>query len=219
MRRALFAVLAIALLIVAPFALWGDRLEAFFSGDGTLDWFRSFGGWAWAAAIGLMLADILLPIPGTAVMAAMGIIYGPVWGGLISAAGSILAGALAYGICRTVKRERVLWLTSADGMERIEYLFERWGGWLVAASRWLPVLPEMVAILAGLAAMPARTFLPALACGSVPLGFAYATAGHLGADRPAVTLIVAALAPLGLWFVFRKVLISPAGPGHRGGSH
>ncbi len=207
MRRALFAVLAIALLIIAPFAIWGDRLEGFFTGDGTIDWFRGFGAWAWAAGIGLMLADIALPIPGTAVMASMGIIYGPVWGGLISASGSILAGALAYSLCRCVKRNRILWLTSAEGMERIEGLFGRWGGWLVAASRWLPVLPEMVAILAGFAAMPARVFLPALACGSIPLGFAYATAGHLGSDRPVLTLVAAALAPLVLWFAVRRFLV------------
>ncbi|MEM7428732.1 MAG: VTT domain-containing protein [Pseudomonadota bacterium] len=211
MSRALFAVLVIALLIILPFMIWGDRLEAFFIGDGTIEWFRSFGSWAWAAAIGLMVADILLPIPGSAVMAAMGIIYGPLWGGIVSAAGSILAGSLAYGVCRTIKREHAIWLTGAEGLERIEGLFERWGGWLVATSRWLPVLPEMVAILAGLSNMPARIFLPALACGSIPLGFAYATAGHLGAERPVLTLVIAAFVPLVLWFVFRKYLLSRPG--------
>jgi len=207
MSRALFAVLVIALLIVAPFLVWGDRLESFFTGEGTVDWFQSFGSWAWAAAIGLLLADILLPIPGTSVMAAMGIIYGPLWGGIVSAAGSILAGSLAYGICRSVRRERVEWLTSAEGMDRIEDLFERWGGWLVAASRWLPVLPEMVAILAGLASMRARIFLPALACGSIPLGFAYASAGHLGSGSPGLTLLAAALSPLLLWLVVRRFFL------------
>ena len=206
MRRALFAVLAIALLIILPFVIWGDRLEAFFTGDGTVEWFRGFGRWAWAAAIGLMLADLLLPIPGTAVMAAMGIIYGPIWGGLVSATGSVLAGSLAYGICRKVKRERVLWLASEEGMAGIEDLFETWGGWLVAASRWLPVLPEMVSIIAGLAAMPARVYFPALICGSVPLGFAYASAGHLGSDRPGLTLLAAAIAPLILWPLIQRYL-------------
>lgn len=206
MRRALIAVLAIVLLIIVPFLIWGDQLETFFSGDGTVEWFQSFGRWAWAAAIGLMLADLLLPIPGSAVMAAMGIIYGPVWGGIVSATGSLLAGSLAYGICRTVKRERVLWLTSEDGMARIESLFETWGGWLVAASRWLPVLPETVSIVAGLARMPARVYFPALFCGSVPLGFAYATAGHVGSARPGLTLLAAALAPLVLWLVVQRIV-------------
>ena len=206
MARVLMAVLAIALLIILPFLIWGDRLEAFFTGEGTVEWFRSFGAWAWAAALGLMLADLLLPIPGTAVMAAMGIIYGPLWGGLVSATGSVLAGSLAYGLCRTVKRERAVWITGQEGMERIEGLFDRWGGWLVAASRWLPVLPEMVSIIAGLAAMPARIYFPALLSGSVPLGFAYATAGHLGSDHPGLTLLAAALLPLLLWPLVQRIL-------------
>ena len=61
------------------------------------------------------------------------------------------------------------------------------------------MLPETVAFLAGLVRMPFRRFAVALACGAIPLGFAYAALGALGAEAPVLTLAVAALAPLGLW--------------------
>ena len=63
---------------------------------------RGFGGWAWAVGIGLIASDIALPIPSSAVMAALGIIYGPWIGGAISAGGSILAGLTGYGVCRMI---------------------------------------------------------------------------------------------------------------------
>ena len=37
---------------------------------------RNWGSWAWAVGVGLIWADLRLPIPQTAVIAALGIIYG-----------------------------------------------------------------------------------------------------------------------------------------------
>ena len=37
---------------------------------------RGYGSWAWALGIAIIWADILLPIPQTAVIAALGIMYG-----------------------------------------------------------------------------------------------------------------------------------------------
>jgi hypothetical protein len=45
-----------------------------------------------------------------------------------------------------------------------------------------------------------------LACGSLPLGFVFAAIGHLGEDRPVITLAVAALLPAGLWLACRPLL-------------
>ena len=92
-------------------------------------------------------------------------------------------------------------------MQQAEALFARWGGWLVASSRWLPVLPETVSFLAGLSRMPFGRYFFALACGSLPLGFAYAAANHIGGDHPMVTLVTVALVPLILWYGFRRLVL------------
>jgi uncharacterized membrane protein YdjX (TVP38/TMEM64 family) len=47
---------------------------------------RHYGSWAWALGIALIWADLVLPIPQTAVIAALGIIYGTLLGGLLGAA-------------------------------------------------------------------------------------------------------------------------------------
>jgi uncharacterized membrane protein YdjX (TVP38/TMEM64 family) len=197
-RLALVA-FGLGLVVALPFLVWGDGFEAALSVEGTTAWLRRQGPWAWAAGIGLLVADLVLPIPGTAVMAALGIVYGPWLGGLLAAGGSILSGLAGYGLCRAFGQRAFRVIAGPEAADAARALFRRQGGWIVALSRWLPVLPETVACLAGLAGMPLRVFAAALACGAVPLGFAFATVGHLGADRPWLVLVLSALLPAVLW--------------------
>lgn len=90
-------------------------------------------------------------------------------------------------------------LAGADGIAEARRLFDRWGFGLISISRWLPILPETVAFLAGLIRVPFPQFVLALACGAIPLGFTFATAGHLGRDAPLLIMVLCAIAPLCLW--------------------
>lgn len=200
MLRLIAVVLFLAFAVALPFAIWGAEIEAVLSIDGTVNWLRGTG-WAWAAGIGLIVSDIVLPVPSTAVMAALGIIYGPIVGGAIAATGSILAGSLGYGVCRALGPRIAERLAGEAGIAEARRLFERWGFGLITISRWLPVLPETVAFLAGLIRVPFPKFLLALTCGAVPLGFTFATAGHLGRNAPMIVILLCALAPLSLWAV------------------
>lgn len=207
MLRLLLLVLALLVLTVVPFLIWGGEIEARLAEDGVAGWMRQFGGWAWLAGIALIASDIALPIPSTAVMAAIGIIYGPILGGLISASGSVLAGATGYLVCRLIGPKSAEKLAGAEGLAQTRVLFDRYGGWIVAGSRWLPILPETISFLAGLTAMPVRSYLAALACGAVPLGFVFATAGYIGSENAFLTIAICALAPLALWLLVRPFLI------------
>jgi uncharacterized membrane protein YdjX (TVP38/TMEM64 family) len=207
MLRLFLLVLLLMVATVLPFVIWGGELEAALSEKGAASWMRGFGGWAWLVGIGLIAADIALPIPATAVMAALGIIYGPFFGGAVAAVGSVTAGLIGYGICRMVGPHNAQRLAGADGFAQAKSLFDRYGGWIVAGSRWLPILPETISFLAGLTAMSVWRYLVALACGSVPLGFAFATAGYLGADNVLLTLGICALAPLALWLAVRRFVL------------
>lgn len=206
MFRLLLIVFALIAISIVPFLIWGGQIEEDLSRLGAAGWMQSFGGWAWAVGIGLIASDIALPVPSTAVMGALGIIYGPWLGGAISALGSVVAGLLGYGVCRMIGPRTAERLAGIEGFAQARVLFDRWGGWLVAGSRWLPILPETVSFLAGLTGMRFLRYFGALVCGAVPLGFAFATAGHLGADNAIVTLLICAVAPLGLWLAVRQFL-------------
>jgi uncharacterized membrane protein YdjX (TVP38/TMEM64 family) len=218
----LLLVLAVpALVLLVPFLLLGGWLDAVLGGPQLAALMADAGGWAWAVGLTLLIADLVLPILSTAVMAALGAIYGPLLGGLVAALGSFLGGGIGYLVCRRFGRRAALWLLGERDLRRATLLADRHGGWLVAVSRAPPLMPEAVACAAGLVGMRPLTFFTALACGALPMGLAFATLGELGADRPLATLLVAVLLPLALWPLAHRLLASgaadPALQGERGG--
>ena len=207
--RIVLLFLLLAAIFVIPFLILGGKFDAWLTTETAVSWLRSFGDWAWAVAILLLLSDLVLPVPATAVMAGLGIIYGPVAGGLIGAAGSCLAGLVGYGACRLAGRRAALFLTGEKDLERGERFFSRSGGWAVVLSRWMPLLPEVVACMAGLMRMPFPRFFVALVCGSLPMAIVFASLGYAAVDRPLLALSASALAPLLLWFVAKRFLRGP----------
>jgi uncharacterized membrane protein YdjX (TVP38/TMEM64 family) len=205
-KRLCFLFLGLAFLVLVPFFIWGEWWEAIFTYEGSIRWLETCGPWAWVAGIGLLASDLVLPVPGTVVMAAMGWIYGWLVGGLVNAAGSVLAGLLGYGLCRLAGERAARWLLGEADLRRAHLVFDRAGPWAVVLSRWLPVFPEVVACLAGLLGMPFRVFFPALLAGSLPLAFLFAWVGSIGYRHPGVALALSAVIPALLWLVARRLL-------------
>lgn len=205
MRFVLFFIL-LALLFTIPFVLYGEAWEEWLSADGAVTWLDDWGAWAWAMALVLLLGDLVLPVPATAVLTALGILYGPVVGGLIGTAGSCMAGFTGYAVCRLFGRKAALLITGEKDMARSENFFRRSGGWAVVLSRWMPLLPEVVACLAGLSRMAPNRFCIALVCGTLPMACTFALLGHIGAKQPLLALCASALLPLLLWPLARRVL-------------
>ena len=201
--RLLWTALALTLLFTVPFLLWGDDFLRWFTGDAALLFVRRWGA---LGVIALLMADLFLPIPATPVMSAAGYLYGTLVGGLISAAGSFAAGLLGYSLCRLFGQKIARRLAGPAELESHATFFARRGPLLVAASRWLPLLPEVISCLAGLTRMPLRLFATALACGSLPLGFTYAAIGAAGQENPKLALALSILIPPLLWLAARPFL-------------
>ena len=212
MKRLLLLFLVLAACVLVPFFLWGGTFETAMEPAKLARAFHESRAWAWAAGFTLLVADVFLPVPGTAVMSALGLVYGWLVGGILASSGSMGGGLLAYGLCRRLGRRAATWLAEEKGLAEGERLFQgELGGWVVALSRWMPVFPEVVACLAGLSRMPLRRFLPALAAGSLPLGFVFAVIGHRGAVNPLPALFLSAILPpliwgaVRIWFLKKKV--------------
>jgi len=154
---------------------------------------RNYEGWAWAVGIALIWADLALPIPQTAVIAALGIIYGTLLGGLLGSLGLITAGLLGYGLMLTSARR----FAGPRSLRRVESLFDRGGAWAIVLTRSLPYsVPEAMVFLAGLARMPMGKFIAALTVGSVPTAFAFAAIGAGWADQPILALVMSYVLPI-----------------------
>ncbi len=77
---------------------------------------------------------------------------------------------------------------------------------MIALSRSLPILPEVLACTAGLVRMPFGRFVPALACGSLPMGFLFAGIGAAGHDAPGWALVFNLVVPAVLWVTAKRLM-------------
>jgi uncharacterized membrane protein YdjX (TVP38/TMEM64 family) len=158
---------------------------------------RHYGSWAWALGLALIWADLVLPIPQTAVIAGLGIIYGTLLGGVLGSLGLITGGLLGYGLMRTSARRFAHRFAGPRSLRKMESLFDRGGAWAIVLTRSLPYsVPEAMVVLAGLAGMPMRTFTAAVTIGSVPTAFAFAAIGAGWADQPILALAASYVLPI-----------------------
>jgi len=157
---------------------------------------KKYERWGWAVGIALICVDVLLPVPQTAVIAALGIVYGPMLGGLLGSVGLISGGLLGYVLMLTSAR-RFVQRFGRRSLHKMESLFDRGGAWAIVLTRSLPYsIPEAMAFLAGLTGMPIRKFTMALTLGSVPTAFAFAAIGAAWADQPILVLGVSYVLPI-----------------------
>src|SRR5262245_21341144 len=63
---------------------------------------KQYDAWAWAVGIALIRADLVLPVPQPVVIAALGIIYGTVLGGLLGSVGLITGDLLGYVLSQLI---------------------------------------------------------------------------------------------------------------------
>ena len=158
---------------------------------------REYGDWAWALGIVLIWADMVLPVPQTAVIAALGIVYGTLVGGLLGSLGLVTGGLLGYALMLTSARRFAQRFTGPRSLQKMERLFDRGGAWAIILTRSLPYsVPEAVVFLAGLAHMPLRKFAAAMTIGSVPTAFAFAAIGAGWADQPVMALAASYVLPI-----------------------
>ena len=172
---------------------------------------REYGRWAWAVGIALIWIDLVLPIPQTTVIAALGMIYGALLGGVLGSFALITSGLLGYGLMFTGARRLLRRFARPQSLARMQGVFDRSGAWAIVLTRSLPFsVPEVMVFLAGLAGMPMKTFIAALTLGSVPAAFVFAAIGAGWADQPVLALAVSYVLPVFLLPVALAVLRTTA---------
>jgi uncharacterized membrane protein YdjX (TVP38/TMEM64 family) len=177
--------------VVVPFLLFGDRLELWSEAR-----MQAAGAAAAVTGLALLAADVVLPVPSSFVLTALGTILGAAGGTMVGALGMTLGCGFAYalgGMLGPKGAER--FLTPAE-QARLSGLFERHGMLLLAACRAVPVLAEASILAAGILRLPVRRVMAATTAANIGVSGCYAILGAAVSDG--TTFLVAFAASIAL---------------------
>jgi uncharacterized membrane protein YdjX (TVP38/TMEM64 family) len=188
-----------SLLVLLIWMIWGGHWAHWSDVAAASEQLRRYGEAAGLVGMLLLVLDLLLPVPGTVVMSALGYLYGTLAGAGYALAGSTMAGLCGYGIGRLLPERLSRRFLGEKDFARGRSLFAEGGGWIIALSRALPILPESLAVSAGLLRMPLRKFFFALLCGNIPMSLIFSWIGATGHNNPSQTILMSFLLPALLW--------------------
>lgn len=151
-------------------------------------WMGHGGALAASIGVGLLVADVLLPVPSSLVMVAHGALFGVAVGTALSLAGSVGATLFGFAIGRRGGRLMERLVTPAE-RERADRLLKRWGVLAIIVTRPVPLLAETVAIMSGTSSLGWWSVTGAALAGSLPPALLYAITGASVANLQSTTLV------------------------------
>ncbi len=202
--------LGLATVAVWVFASWGlvpALLGYELSTEAVEAQIRAWGAWGVAGSILLMILHNFIPFPAEILAMANGMVYGPVWGVLITWTGAMLGAYLAFGLARWLGRPFVLGMVA----KRHRVAVDRWalqeGSGALLASRLVPVISfNLVNYAAGLTAISWWTFTWATAFGILPLTILMVLVGHGVLSGETITWPWLLAAAAACWLIWLMVM-------------
>ena len=169
---------------------------------------QSWGNWAVAASIALMIAHSLVPFPAEFVTFANGMLFGPVWGVVITWTGAMLGAALAFSLTRWFGRPFVDALMSERHRAAMDRWMRRQGVGVLLLSRLMPLISfNVINYAAGLTPISWWTFLWTTGLGILPITTLLVVTGDQvwnGSGHAWIYLVMAAVAGALLWWFFAR---------------
>ena len=215
-RRTLLALAALLVLLLATFAVWAFALGGLaaplpgfeLSASAVEELIASWGIWAVAGSIMLMVLHSFVPFPAELVAIANGMLFGPFWGTLITWTGAMLGAYLAFGLARWLGRPFVRQVVAPRHQDAIDRWALRQGGGALFLSRFVPVISfNLINYAAGLTAISWWTFTWATGLGILPLTFLMVLMGDRlwsGEPGPWLWLLAAALVGWLAWWALAR---------------
>lgn len=168
---AVAAFVALLVLIIAPFVVFGDAIEALVR-DGLED--RG----ALAVALlggGLLSLDVLLPVPSSLVGVMLGEALGVAGGAFVGTVGLTAGCVVGYAIGSWCRAQNAAWGIGVDG--RAAKALARYGLVALLVLRPVPVLAEASVIAAGTLNLSFGRFFLVCAAANLAISVAYAAIG------------------------------------------
>ena len=157
--------------LIAALVVWWEPIYEFLSNPEQIrNWVEGLGAWGPIVIILLeMIQALLAPIPGQAIEAVSGYLYGPGLGTLFPMIGMAIGSFITFSLSRRFGRPLVVRLIGQKSMARLDDLVERGGAPFFFLIWLLPGAPDDLAcVAAGLTPMPVRQFMLLMILGRLP---------------------------------------------------
>ena len=129
-----------------------------------------WGPWSVAASIALMVIHSFVPFPAEFLTLANGMLFGPVWGTVITWVGAMLGAIITFGLVRWLGRPFVEVAVARNNWESLDEWSEQKGPYVVLISRLIPVIAfNLINYAAGLSRISWWGFIWTTAVGILPL--------------------------------------------------
>jgi len=140
----------------------------------------SYGPWSVLVSVGLMIAQaIIAPLPANVVTITNGLVFGPIWGALLSWVSTLLGASLCFMLSRTLGKPFAMRIAGGSVLGA-ETFFKKYGLQAMFVARMVPFVPfDAISYGAGIVGVPYTTFLTATAIGIIPSILVYSYLGSM----------------------------------------
>ena len=171
---------------------------------------QGWGAWGVLGSMGLMILHSFVPFPAEFLAIANGMVYGSIWGTVVTWIGAMMGAFLAFGLARALGRPFVDIMVAKKNW----YVLDEWaaarGGRLVLISRFIPVIAfNLINYAAGLTRISWWTFAWATGIGILPLTTLMVVMGDRIETLAWEVWLLVGVGALVLWFVFRHKFYPP----------
>jgi uncharacterized membrane protein YdjX (TVP38/TMEM64 family) len=131
---------------------------------------RSWGAWGVLVSVGLMVLHSFVPFPAELLSLANGMVYGPLWGAVVTWVGAMLGAWAAFGAARLLGRPWVRLVLAEHHWQALDHWSARQGWRTLLVARLIPVIAfNLVNYAAGLTTVSWWTFTWVTAVGILPM--------------------------------------------------
>ena len=175
-----------------------------FSAGGFEETIQSWGTWGVFGSIGLMIIHSFVPFPAEFLAMANGMVYGPLWGTVITWTGAMLGAYLAFGLARALGRPFVEMMVAKKRWHILDEWTAARGAHLVFFSRFIPLIAfNLVNYAAGLTRISWWTFTWATGIGILPFTVLMVMMGNYIEVLTWELWVLFVVAGIVFWLLFR----------------
>ena len=166
---------------------------------------KSLGAMGVAGSIGLMILHSFVPFPAELLTMANGMVYGPLWGVIITWVGAMFGAYAAFGLTRWLGRPFIEKWAPSNYKMKIDAWSQEEGATALLIARLIPVISfNVVNYAAGLTKVSLWTFFWTTGIGILPMTILMVMLGDSVIIIPVWAWFMLAVLIIALWYLRKR---------------